>query len=112
MKVILIHLLIISLAMMVIICSPVPSNNKFGDRVDTSSSSEEEETIIPYSFAFEVSDPETNNYQNRAEIKQTSGDVFGSYSVLMPDGLVYTTKYNATKGGGYIALLDITNPQL
>ncbi|CAL4196196.1 unnamed protein product, partial [Meganyctiphanes norvegica] len=61
--------------------------------------------IIPYSYGYEVQDPLTNNYQNKAEIKTANGDVFGSYSVLMPDGYIYTTTYNSTLTTGFVSRL-------
>ncbi|XP_066942644.1 cuticle protein 8-like [Macrobrachium rosenbergii] len=57
--------------------------------------------IIPYEFAYEVADPPTNNYQNRAEIKLPNGDVFGSWSVLLPDGIIQTVTYNVTGNLGF-----------
>ncbi|XP_066942647.1 cuticle protein 8-like [Macrobrachium rosenbergii] len=56
--------------------------------------------IIPYEFAYEVADPPTNNYQNRAEIKLPNGDVFGSWSLLRPDGIIQTVTYNVTGNQG------------
>jgi len=66
--------------------------------------------IIPYSYAYEVQDPEHNNYHNKAEVKNENGDVFGSYSLLHSDGLIYTTTYNVTAGNGFRSSLRITNP--
>lgn len=60
---------------------------------------------IPYSFQYEIQDIETGNYQNRAEMKTETGDVFGSYSVMMPDGYIYTTTYNVTGSSGFISNL-------
>jgi len=60
---------------------------------------------IPYSFQYEIQDTETGNYQNRAEMKTETGDVFGSYSVMMPDGYIYTTTYNVTGSSGFISNL-------
>lgn len=61
--------------------------------------------VIPYSYQYEVQDALTGNYQNKAEMKTDTGDVFGSYSVLMPDGYIYTTTYNVTGLSGYVANL-------
>lgn len=61
--------------------------------------------IRPYSYGYEINDPETRNFQNKAEIKTEAGDVYGSYSVLMPDNYIYTTTYNATALTGYVAHL-------
>ncbi|KAK7073551.1 hypothetical protein SK128_017188, partial [Halocaridina rubra] len=58
--------------------------------------------IRPYSNAYEISDPPSNNFQNKAEIKNANGDVFGSYSVLMPDNFIYTTTYNVTGLSGFV----------
>jgi len=66
--------------------------------------------IIPYSYGYEVQDAATQNFQNKAEIKTENGDVFGSYSQLMPDGKIYTTTYNVTGNNGYRATLRITDP--
>lgn len=61
--------------------------------------------VIPYSYHYEVQDVSSGNYQNRAEMKTSAGDVYGSYSVLMPDGYIYTTTYNVTGASGYHARL-------
>ncbi|XP_066942757.1 cuticle protein 21-like [Macrobrachium rosenbergii] len=58
--------------------------------------------IRPYSYAYEISDPPTGNFQNKAEIKNANGDVFGSWSVLMPDNYIYTTSYNVTGLSGFL----------
>lgn len=68
--------------------------------------------IRPYSYSYDVSDPPTYNFQNKAEIKTVTGDVFGSYSVLMPDNYIYTTTYNVTGNSGYIARLVKTLAQI
>ncbi|CAL4062920.1 unnamed protein product, partial [Meganyctiphanes norvegica] len=81
-----------------VIGSPVPQNAQ--------------EPIIPYSYAYEVQDPEHNNYQNKAEVKTENGDVFGSYSLLHSDGLIYTTTYNVTAGHGFRSSLRITDPNV
>ncbi|XP_069171027.1 uncharacterized protein [Procambarus clarkii] len=57
--------------------------------------------IIPYEFGYEVADPETNNFQNRAEMKTTNGDVFGSYSLLLPTNEILTLSYNVTGDLGF-----------
>jgi len=62
--------------------------------------------IIPYNYAYEIQDPDTSNYQNKAEMKLPNGDVFGSYSVLMPDGFIYTTMYNITDAHGHVRHLS------
>ena len=59
-------------------------------------------------------------WKNKAEMKTETGDVFGSYSVLMPDGYIYTTTYNVTGDSGYVSRLvktlavreDIPEPRL
>ena len=61
--------------------------------------------MIPYSYQYEVQDADTANFQNKAELKTETGDVYGSYSVLMPDGYIYTTTYNVTGTSGYVARL-------
>lgn len=58
-----------------------------------------------------MSDPETGNYQNKAEIKNELGEVFGSYSVLMPDNIIYTTTYNITGNSGFVARVEKSLPQ-
>ncbi|XP_076062347.1 larval cuticle protein A1A-like [Oratosquilla oratoria] len=63
-----------------------------------------------YDFGYEVQDEATNNFQNRAEIKTVLGDVFGSYSLLMPNGFIYTTTYTVTGKEGFKAKLVITDP--
>ncbi|KAA0183356.1 hypothetical protein HAZT_HAZT010224 [Hyalella azteca] len=77
--------------------SPLPQDESFA--------------IIPYNYGYEVQDPETNNFQNKAEIKTSEGDVYGSYSVLMPDGYIYTTTYNVTGDSGYVSRLVKTLAQ-
>ncbi|XP_050737877.1 uncharacterized protein LOC127009136 [Eriocheir sinensis] len=67
--------------------------------------------IIPYSYTYSVSDPETGNYQNKAEMKNDLGEVFGSYSVLMPDNMIYTTIYNVTGTSGFMARVEKSLPQ-
>ncbi|XP_042226668.1 uncharacterized protein LOC121869382 [Homarus americanus] len=77
------------------------------------SSSSTEWPIIPYDFGYEVSDAETNNYQNRAEIKLPNGDVFGSYSLLRPDNVIMTVTYNVTGDDGFrysIVKTDLDTP--
>nr|XP_053636090.1 uncharacterized protein LOC128691286 [Cherax quadricarinatus] len=64
--------------------------------------------IIPYEFGYEVSDPETNNFHNRAEVKTASGDVFGSYSLLLPTNEVLTLTYNVTGDLGFQYSLVLT----
>ncbi|XP_068230758.1 cuticle protein 8-like [Palaemon carinicauda] len=64
--------------------------------------------IIPYEFAFEVADPPTNNFQNRAEVKLPNGDVFGSWSLLLPDGNIQTVTYNVTGNQGFQYSLVLT----
>jgi len=66
---------------------------------------------IPYNFAYEVSDPASNNFYNRVELKNENGEVIGSYSVYMPDGLIYTTSYRADADNGYVANLVISEPE-
>ncbi|KAF2350230.1 Insect cuticle protein [Trinorchestia longiramus] len=82
--------------------------------VMTSPLPQDEDTvaIIPYNYGYEVQDPETNNFQNKAEIKTSEGDVYGSYSVLMPDGYIYTTTYNVTGDSGFISRLVKTLAQV
>merc|ERR1712106_244301 len=75
--------------------SPIPESN---------------ELVEPYSYAYEVRDPETNNFYNKAEVMTKTGDVIGSYSVLMPDGEIYTVTYNVIDDQGYNATLQITEP--
>ena len=57
-----------------------------------------------------MEDPLTNNFQNKAEMKDANGNVFGSYSVLMPDGYIYTTSYNVTGQSGFVSRLVKTLP--
>ncbi|KAK8389728.1 hypothetical protein O3P69_009018 [Scylla paramamosain] len=62
--------------------------------------------VLPYSYSYTVSDPDTGNYQNKAEIMNELGEVFGSYSVLMPDNIIYTTFYNVTGNSGFVARVE------
>ncbi|XP_068230748.1 cuticle protein 8-like [Palaemon carinicauda] len=64
--------------------------------------------IIPYEFAYEVADPPTSNFQNRAEVKLPNGDVFGSWSLLLPDGNIQTVSYNVTGNQGFQYSLVLT----
>ncbi|XP_047498064.1 uncharacterized protein LOC125045054 [Penaeus chinensis] len=64
--------------------------------------------IIPYNFGYEVADAATNNFQNRAEIKTPNGDVFGSYSWLMPTNEILTLSYNVTGTAGFQYSINIT----
>ncbi|XP_068230759.1 uncharacterized protein [Palaemon carinicauda] len=68
--------------------------------------------IIPYEFAFEVADPPTNNFQNRAEVKLPNGDVFGSWSLLLPDGNIQTVTYNVTGNQGLQYSLVLTPTEI
>ncbi|XP_045102805.1 uncharacterized protein LOC123499169 isoform X2 [Portunus trituberculatus] len=68
--------------------------------------------VLPYSYSYTVSDLDTNNFQNKAEIMNELGDVFGSYSVLMPDNIIYTTTYNVTGNSGFVARVEKSLPQL
>lgn len=82
------------------LCAPAPQSV-----VPATGPAEQIYPIIPYSYQYEVQDAPTGNYQNKAEMKTANGDVFGSYSVLMPDGYIYTTTYNVTGPSGYVANL-------
>merc|ERR1719320_1037117 len=83
-----------------VVATPVPQ-----DAASSESRESQEWAVIPYNYGYEVQDPDTNNFQNKAEVKTADEDVYGSYSVLMPDGYIYTTTYNVTKGGGYVSRL-------
>lgn len=54
-----------------------------------------------YDFGYEVADPETGNFQNRAELKQSNGDVYGSYSYLLPTREILTVIYNVIGDQGF-----------
>ena len=41
-----------------------------------------------------------------------TGDVIGSYSVLMPDGMIYTITYNVIDNQGFNATLQISEPSI
>ncbi|XP_042858707.1 uncharacterized protein LOC122244798 [Penaeus japonicus] len=64
--------------------------------------------IIPYNYGYEIADAPTNNFQNRAEIKLPNGDVFGSYSWLMPTNEIFTLSYNVTGNLGFRYSTSIT----
>ncbi|XP_042878207.1 uncharacterized protein LOC122257173 [Penaeus japonicus] len=64
--------------------------------------------IIPYNFGYEIADAPTNNFQNRAEIKTPNGDVFGSWSWLMPTNEIFTLSYNVTGNLGFRYSISIT----
>ncbi|XP_071532196.1 uncharacterized protein [Panulirus ornatus] len=57
--------------------------------------------VVLYEFAYEVSDPDTGNFQNRVEVKLANGDVFGSWSVLLPSQVIMTVVYNVTDNQGF-----------
>ncbi|XP_066943515.1 cuticle protein 21-like [Macrobrachium rosenbergii] len=94
---------VLVLVMMVsaVFCIPSPQSGHSGSLFP----------IIPYEFAFEISDPLTNNYQSRAEVKLPNGDVLGSWSLLLPDGNIQTVTYNVTgiQGFQYSVVLTPTN---
>jgi len=58
---------------------------------------------LPYSYQYEIKDEATNNFQNRYEMKTETGAVYGSWSVMMPDGYIYTTTYNVTGPSGFLS---------
>merc|ERR1712212_202371 len=64
--------------------------------------------VIPYNYGYEIADAATNNFQNRAEIKTPNGDVFGSYSYLMPTNEIFTMSYNVTGNLGFQYSINIT----
>ncbi|XP_064101008.1 uncharacterized protein LOC135211670 [Macrobrachium nipponense] len=52
-------------------------------------------------WAFELSEPSSRNFQNRAEVRLPNGDVIGVWSILLHDGMIETISYNATDDGGF-----------
>lgn len=44
-------------------------------------------------------------------MKNELGEVYGSYSVLMPDNIIYTTTYNVTSNSGFVARVEKSLPQ-
>jgi len=88
------HVKVALLVAMVVLasCAPRPEHQDF-------------DYEIPYNYGYEIQDAASNNFQNKAEVKLSNGDVYGSYSVLMPDGYIYTTSYNSTNEDGYRATL-------
>ena len=55
--------------------------------------------LMPYRFAYEVSDDPTTNYQNRIEVVE-DGILQGSYSYLGADGVIRTVIYK-DEGQGF-----------
>merc|ERR1712087_556788 len=58
--------------------------------------------IIPYSYEYTVSDPETNNNFNAVESDDGTGVRSGSYSVSLPDLRIQHVVYT-TDADGYVA---------
>merc|ERR1711936_200900 len=58
--------------------------------------------IIPYSYEYTVSDPETNNNFNAVESDDGTGVRSGSYSVSLPDSRIQHVTYT-TDANGYVA---------
>merc|ERR1712212_1110672 len=58
--------------------------------------------IIPYSYEYTVSDPETNNNFNAVESDDGTGVRSGSYSVSLPDSRIQHVVYT-TDADGYVA---------
>ena len=58
--------------------------------------------IIPYSYEYTVSDPETNNNFNAVESDDGTGVRTGSYSVSLPDSRIQHVTYT-TDANGYVA---------
>ena len=58
--------------------------------------------IIPYSYEYTVSDPETNNNFNAVESDDGTGVRSGSYSVSLPDSRIQHVTYT-TDADGYVA---------
>lgn len=53
---------------------------------------------MPYNFAYEISDDETSNFQNRVEMVE-DGILTGSFSFLGADGVIRTVVYKDDGGG-------------
>merc|ERR1712200_172058 len=60
--------------------------------------------IIPYSYEYTVSDPETNNNFNAVESDDGTGVRTGSYSVSLPDSRIQHVTYT-TDADGYVATI-------
>lgn len=59
-----------------------------------------EQPLMPYNFAYEISDDATTNYQNRVEIVE-DGVLSGSYSFLGADGVIRTVSYSDDGTSGF-----------
>jgi len=59
----------------------------------------------PYSFALDVSDDDSTNYQSRTEAQDEEGVVRGQYSYVAPNGVRITVTYTADAINGYQATL-------
>ncbi|XP_063874791.1 uncharacterized protein LOC135108085 [Scylla paramamosain] len=57
--------------------------------------------VIPYEYAFEISDKASLTYYSRTETKLQNGDVFGSWAVLLSNDDIQTVVYNVTNGQGF-----------
>jgi len=69
------------------------------------SSLESDEVFVPqpYQFSSDLADDEYTNYQSRSESQDEDGVVRGHYSFVGPNGIRYTTTYQADAINGFQA---------
>merc|ERR1711970_856569 len=65
--------------------------------------SSEEIIPQPYQFSSDLADDEFTNYQSRVESQDEDGVVRGQYSFVGPNGIRYTTTYQADAINGFQA---------
>ncbi|KAF2363262.1 Insect cuticle protein [Trinorchestia longiramus] len=80
--------------------SPTVTINTHNSKRGYNGESTQWPALMPYNFAFEVSDDETTNYQNRVEVVE-DGVLRGSYSFLGADGVIRTVTYTDDGTSGF-----------
>merc|ERR1711970_1093853 len=70
---------------------------------DSSLESDEVFDPQPYQFSSDLADDEFTNYQSRVESQDEEGVVRGQYSFVGPNGIRYTTTYQADAINGFQA---------
>lgn len=95
--------------MLFVLAKNLPSetgNGKSMSYSSESSESDEDGPIPPYTFAYEVRDEDTSNYQNRVEVVE-DGVLRGSFSFLGPDGIIRTVIYLDDGSGFQVETLEL-----
>ncbi|KAF0759239.1 cuticle protein 19.8-like [Aphis craccivora] len=60
---------------------------------------------IPYSFQYNVNDPQTYDVHSQSESSDGNGNVKGSYSLLEADGSTRVVEYTADDHSGFNAVV-------